>query len=261
MSDLPVLMYHAVGTPMPGRLADLSVPNGLLAEQLSALSEAGYALLGLSDALAAHAAGRTAVALTFDDGYVDFAEQAIAVLAAARATATLYVPTRDLGGTASWLSDGASGLPLLGPDDLADVAAGGIEVGSHGAVHVPMDVLPPSDAADHLRESREVLEDVVQRRVDAFCYPHGYHARRLRRQVAAAGYAHACAIGHRLHAPDEDPYAVSRLHVRPDHDPATLLDLVAGGPRGLLPLAKRAATPAWRLARRTALRTTGTTWT
>lgn len=259
--SLPVLMYHAVGTPMPGALADLSVPPGLLAEQLAALAEAGYALLGLTDALAAHTAGRLAVALTFDDGYADFAEHAVGLLAAATASATLYVPSRDLGGTASWLSGGADRLPLLGPRDLVDVASAGIEVGSHGAVHVPMDVLRPATAAAHLAESRDRLEDVVQRRVDAFCYPHGYHARRLRRQVAAAGYAHACAIGHRLHAPDEDPMAISRLHVRPDHDPATLLDLVTGGPRGLAPIAKRAATPAWRLARRTALRTTGATWT
>lgn len=258
---LPVLMYHAVGTPMPAGLADLTVPAALLAEQLAALTEAGYALLGLSDALRAHEAGRTVAALTFDDGYADFTEQALPVLAGASASATLYVPTRDLGGTASWLPGGAAALPLLGPADLVDVAAAGIEVGSHGAVHVPMDVLPPAEAGAHLSESRRVLEDVVQQPVTSFCYPHGYHAARLRRQVAAAGYDHACAIGHRLHGPSEDRMRISRLHVRPDHDPTTLLDLVAGGPRGLLPLAKQAATPAWRLARRTALSTTGKTWT
>jgi peptidoglycan/xylan/chitin deacetylase (PgdA/CDA1 family) len=257
--SLPVLMYHSVGGPMPASLADLCVSPGLLAEQLAALTEAGYALLGLTDALAAHAEGRTVAALTFDDGYVDFAEHAVGVLATATATATLYVPTRDLGGTASWLP--GTGLSLLGPADLVDVAEAGIEVGSHGAAHVPMDVLPPAAAAAQLTESRTRLEDVVQRPVTSFCYPHGYHAGRLRRQVAASGYAHACAIGHRLHATGEDPFRISRLHVRPDHDPTALLDLVAGGPRGLLPLAKRAATPAWRLARRTALTTTGTTWT
>jgi peptidoglycan/xylan/chitin deacetylase (PgdA/CDA1 family) len=258
---LPVLMYHAIGTPMPESLADLTVPPALLAEQLAALTEAGYALLGLSEALDAHDEGRLAVALTFDDAYVDFVTQAVGVLAGASASATLYAPTRDLGGTASWLGGGADGLPLLGRRDLVDVAGAGIEIGSHGAVHVPMDVLPPATAAAHLGESRAVLEDVVQQRVGSFCYPHGYHAPRLRRQVAAAGYDNACAIGHRVHRADEDRFAVSRLHVRADHDPTTLLDLVVGGPRGLLPLAKRAATPAWRVARRTALRTTGTTWT
>ncbi|WP_182523490.1 polysaccharide deacetylase family protein [Nocardioides dongkuii] len=258
---LPVLMYHAVGTPMPARLADLTVPPALLAEQLAALTEAGYALLGLSDALAAHADGRAAVALTFDDAYADFVENATGVLATAGAGATLYVPTRDLGGTASWLADGAASLPLMSASDVVDVAAEGIEVGSHGAVHVPMDVLRPVTAAAQLGESRVVLEDLVQRPVVAFCYPHGYHARRLRRQVAAAGYEHACAIGHRLHTTGQDRYAVPRLHVTADHDPEALVDLVARGPGGLRPLAKRAATPAWRTARRVALRTTGRTWT
>lgn len=259
--SLPVLMYHAVGTPMPSSLADLTVPTGLLDEQLRALGEAGYTLLGLSDALAAHASGRPAVALTFDDAYADFAERAVGVLAGARAGATLYAPTRDLGGRASWLPGDAAGLALLGPRDLLDVAAAGFEVGSHGARHVPLDVLPPAVAAAELAESRTVLEDAVQRPVTSFCYPHGYHAARLRRQVTAAGYDHACAIGHRRHGSGEDRFAISRLHVRPDHDPTALLDLVAGGPRGLAPVVKRAATPAWRIARRAALRTTGTTWT
>ena len=259
--SLPVLMYHAVGTAMPASLADLTVPPALLAEQLGALHDAGYALLGLSEALAAHDRGRLVVGLTFDDGYADFAEHAVGVLAGAAASATLYVPTRDLGGTASWLPGEAGRLPLLGRSDLVDLAAAGVEIGSHGAQHVPMDVLPAAVAAAHLGESRTVLEDVVQQPVTSFCYPHGYHAPRLRRQVAAAGYDHACAIGHRLHGAGEDRLRISRLHVRADHDPTTLLDLVVGGPRGLLPLVKRAATPAWRVARRTALRTTGTTWT
>lgn len=258
--SLPVLMYHAIGSPLPDRLADLTVPPGLLAEHLAALRGAGYALLGLSDALEAHALGSPAVALTFDDAYADFAEHALPALATAGAGATLYAPTRDLGGTASWLPEGAR-LPLLGPVDLADVATAGVEIGSHGALHVPLDVLPAAEAAAQLRESRAVLEDAVQRPVSSFCYPHGYHARRLRTQVAAAGYVHACAIGHRLHGADEDRMRISRLHVRPDHDATALLDLVAGGPRGLAPLARRAATPAWRAARRVALRTTGATWT
>lgn len=258
VEPLPVLMYHAVGSPMPSALTDLTVDPSLLTEHLAALTDDGWALLGLTEALAAHAAGRRVVGLTFDDGYRDF-EGAVPVLAAAGARATLYVPTRAIGHTASWLPGAAGELPLLDVAGLVAVADAGVEVGSHGAVHVPMDVLPGAEAGRHLTESRRVLADLVGQPVASFCYPHGYHSAALRRRVAAAGYANACAIGHRLDRGD-DALAVQRLMATPDHTGADLQRLVADGSSPWRPALKRAATPAWRLARRTAART-GRTWT
>lgn len=260
-APLPVLMYHAVGSPMPSSLRELSVAPTLLDEQLASLRESGWRLLGLTDALAAQRRGELVAALTFDDAYRDFVDAALPVLSAAGAGATLYAPTRSLGGTAEWMPGAAASLPLLASSDLVGVAAAGVEVGSHGARHVPMDVLPPATAAAYLLESRSVLEAAVQAPVTSLCYPHGYTSRRLQRQVAAAGYTSACTIGHRLHAVDEDPLAVSRLLVGPQHDPAALVELVRHGPRSIAPLVKRAATPAWRVVRRTALRTAKLTWT
>ena len=257
---LPVLMYHSVGGPVPDRLRELSVPADRLDEQLGALVVAGYALLGLTEALARHARGEQVVALTFDDGYTDFLDDGAPVLARHGACSTLYVPSRHLGGHATWLPDGGH-LAILDTGAVREVADLGHEVGSHGAVHVPLDVLPSALAGAQLRESRRVLEDAVERRVESFCYPHGYHSRRLRELVRRAGYRNACAIGHRTSPPGEDPWAVSRLLVGPDHDARAVLDLVRGdGPHGPAPALKRLATPAWRATRRTAL-ATGRTWT
>jgi len=257
---LPVLMYHSVGGALPERLRDLSVPAHRLDEQLGALADADYALVGLTEALARHARGDRVVGLTFDDGYTDFVDAALEVLARHDARSTLYVPTRHLGGHATWLPDGGH-LAILDGEAVREVADRGHEIGSHGAVHVPLDVLPGAQAAAQLRESRRVLEDVVARRVESFCYPHGYHSRRLREQVRRAGYTNACAIGHRTSPAGEDPWAVSRLLVGPDHDGPAVLRLVQeGGPRGAVPALKRLAGPAWRATRRTAL-ATGRTWT
>lgn len=256
---LPVLMYHAVGSPMPPALADLTVPPALLAEQLAALVDDGWGLLGLTEALAAHTAGRRVVALTFDDGYVDFVDAALTVLADVSARATLYVPTRAIGRTASWLPAPAADLTLLGADELVEVAAAGVEVGSHGAEHVPMDVLAGAEADRHLTESRAALEDLLQQPVASFCYPHGYHSAALRRRVAAAGYTNACAIGHRLDR-GADRLAVQRLMATPRHTGTDLQRLVVDGSAPSVPTLKRLATPAWRLARRAAART-GRTWT
>lgn len=262
MTRLPVLMYHSIGGPVPAGLEDLAVPPGLLLDQLAALAEAGHPMLGLTEALARPPGdGPPPVALTFDDGYTDFVSAGLPVLQQLGAAATLYVPTRPLGGRARWLPGEGGDLRLLDPPALVDVAAAGIEVGSHGAEHVPMDVLPAAVADQHLHESRARLEDVLGRPVDSFCYPHGYHSRRLRRQARGAGYGNACAIGHRLHGAADDPFAVSRLHVLPSHRPEDLLHLVRSGPSPWVPAAKRVAGPGWRVARRVALRTAGVTWT
>lgn len=258
---VPVLMYHSVGSVMPGGLEHLSVPPQQLAEQLHALQLAGYQLLGLTSALAAAEAGQRAVGLTFDDGFVDFLEPGLDVLRAAGAAATLYVPTRALGRTATWLPQDGEPLPVMSAAQVAEVAAAGIEIGSHGAEHVPMDVLPIGTAAAHLRESRAALEDVIGAEVTSFCYPHGYHSRRLRREVRASGYRTACAIGHRRHRLPGQPLAVQRLHVGPEHDAAAVVRLVDDGAPALVPSVKRIATPAWRAARWAALRTAGVTWT
>lgn len=248
---LPVLMYHAVGTPMPRGLEWLDVPPTVLAEQLATLRGARWELLGLTEAFAALAADprRRVVALTFDDAYLDFAESAVEVLADQDARATLYAPTGHLGGPASWLPGGGADVPLMDDAALAEVARAGVEIGSHGDLHVPMDTLRPAGATASLRWSRRILQDLTGQPVDTVAYPHGYHSRHLRRQVVAAGYTHGVAIGHRVHVVGSDPTAVQRLAVRPDHRGQALLDLVEHGPAPLVPALKRVAGPAWRTAR------------
>ncbi len=249
MPRLPVLMYHAVGSPMPERLHDLSVPPALLAEQLAALAGDGYRMTGLTEALETDG---PVVALTFDDAYRDFLTAAVPALAAVGATATLYAPSRHVGGTAAWLPAPADALPLLDEDGLREVVAEGHEVGSHGAEHVPFDVLPAREAEAQLAESRDRLEAATGTPMRSFCYPHGYASRRLAGRVAAAGYDNACVIGHRLHRTDADRHRVARLMVTPATSPDDLRRLVVEGVPGLAPRAKQVAGPAWRTARRAA---------
>lgn len=260
--SMPALMYHSVSA-VGGPLSDLAVPRSRLAEQLGALVAAGYTLVGMSEALDRLERGPAGklLAVTFDDGYRDFLAAALPALEGLGARATLYVPSRALGGTASWLPGSGADLPLLTAAEVGEVAARGVEIGSHGAVHVPMDVLPPGQALRQLLESREVLQDVTGGPVTSFCYPHGYHSRRLRGAVRSAGYDNACAIGHRLHGAREDRLAVSRLLAGPQHSPEALVRLVRSGHGGPAPALKRAVTRPWRVARRVVLRTAGVTWT
>ena len=90
-----VLIYHRVG----GRTAsNVDLPAALFDEQIAELAAAGR-LVSIDEAaelvagqVPADPADRPVV-LTFDDGTVDWAEEALPILARHRAPATFYVAT------------------------------------------------------------------------------------------------------------------------------------------------------------------------
>lgn len=254
--SMPALMYHSVSA-VGGPLRDLAVPPKRLAEQLTALTEAGYRLVGMSEALDLLDAGCTdrLLAVTFDDGYRDFLTEGVPALAAANAGATLYASVGHLGDDADWLGRWSPDFgPLLDWSELAEVAAAGVEIGNHSLVHHPLDVLPAGQLREEIVRSHDELEQRLQRRVRSFAYPHGYNGRRVRDTVRAAGHDNATEVGRRLHSPGEKRFAVPRLQPTPDHTGADLVALVAGGGPQLLPRVKRLAQPGWRLVRKAARR-------
>jgi peptidoglycan/xylan/chitin deacetylase (PgdA/CDA1 family) len=253
---MPALMYHSVSA-IGGPLRDLAVPPGLLAEHLAALTAAGYRLVGLSEGLDLLAAGTPdrLVAVTFDDGYRDFLTDGVPALAEAGATATLYASVGHLGGYAGWLGRSAGDFGrMLTWAELAEVAAAGLEIGNHSLIHHPLDVLPPDRLRAEVVRGHDELEQRLGVGVRSFAYPHGYHGRRVRDAVEAAGHDNATEVGRRLYTPRDRRFAVPRLQPTPGHTGADLVALVAGGGPWLTPRLKRLAQPAWRVVRLAARR-------
>lgn len=254
--SVPVLMYHGI-CRVEGPLRDLAVPPPRLAEQLAALTSAGYRLTGMTDALnrLATGPGEPMVVLTFDDGYANFLSSALPALREVDAGATLYVSTGHLGGTAGWLGSHAARFgPLLTWDELGRVAEAGIEIGNHSLLHHPLDVLPAAQVAREIIASREQLAHRLGVTVPSFAYPHGYHSARVRTAVLRAGHDNACEVGRRIYRAGDDRLAIPRLQATGDHTGAELLRLVQRGEGLVGPAAKRMARPGWRVVRRVAER-------
>jgi peptidoglycan/xylan/chitin deacetylase (PgdA/CDA1 family) len=250
-------MYHSVSQVNHPTLGDLAVPPDRLREQLGALTDAGYRLVGQSEALDLLAKGvrDPLVVLTFDDGYANFVTDGLKVLSEVGAGATLYMSVGHTGKLADWLGDAATAFgPLMTWEQLDTVHAAGIEIGNHSLVHHPLDVLPPAQLDREIRASRDLLVDRYEQPVRSFAYPHGYNDRAVRDMVARYGHDNACEVGYRLYRPSGDPFAVPRFQPTPSMSGADLVTLVRTGGPQLVPRLKRVAQPGWRLTRTVALR-------
>jgi peptidoglycan/xylan/chitin deacetylase (PgdA/CDA1 family) len=207
-------------------------------------------MVGLTEALGIlrrDSASRV-VALTFDDGLLDFLN-AVDVLLGLGARATLYVPTATVGLRASRWDRDRSRLSWA---HIRGIASAGIEIGSQAVSGRPLDT--GSSVGAELHDSRRTIEDEVGRAVSSFCYPGGRAGPQVRSAVAAAGYRNACTLGPGTANAAHDPLMIPRIRVRPTATGPAVHDTACTGESGVLVRMRRLAVPAWQVTRRTAHR-------
>ncbi len=158
--------------------------------------------------------GEEAVALTFDDGFLNLAEFAWPLLRDAGLPATVFAVTEHVGGTNRWGGidePGIPALPLMDWDTLARVASEGLAIGSHTCSHARLPGLDDPSLAHELHASRELLEARTGAAVRTFAYPYGDHDARTV-EAARAVYDAACTTELSwLRPEDSDPLRLPRL--------------------------------------------------
>jgi peptidoglycan/xylan/chitin deacetylase (PgdA/CDA1 family) len=245
---VPVLLYHAV-TATPGdQIAPFTVPPDEFARQLDAVLATGRRVVRFGELLDGVADRRPSVAITFDDGYADFATSALPALLSRSLPSSLFLTT-------GWLAGGARREPgptdpMLAWSQLPELLESGVELGAHSHSHPQLDTLNGRSLRNELTRPKDLLEAALDRPVDLFAYPHGYSGPRVRRATADAGYRGAAAVRNALYRSGTDPFAAARLTVTSSttaDDVARWLDgvgvQVAGAGESL-------ATKGWRAYRR-----------
>jgi peptidoglycan/xylan/chitin deacetylase (PgdA/CDA1 family) len=163
-------------------------------EQLHYLADSGFRCVSLDDWRRAAAAkspipGR-AVVLTFDDGYVDFAEYAWPLLQKHGFTASLFVVTDLVGDRSRWDSILGEEAPLLDWPELRRLQCEGVEIGSHSATHRPLVGLSNVDVVREAVSSRASLIQELGTPVHAFAYPFGLTSKVVQHLVGASGFTY-----------------------------------------------------------------------
>lgn len=190
-----VLMYHGV-EDVPSDPHQLCVTPAKFAEQMTWLAERGLRGVSMGELLAAVRSGRERglVGLTFDDGYVNVLENALPELRRHGFTATMFIISGLLGGTNEWEDGGAPVWRLMSAGQVAEVAAAGMEIGSHSRTHPRLRGVETDRLREEVAESRSSLGGLLGASVQGFAYPYGSMDAAAREAVRAAGYDYACAV-------------------------------------------------------------------
>jgi peptidoglycan/xylan/chitin deacetylase (PgdA/CDA1 family) len=232
---LRILFYHRVSDDDD----PLAVPPLRFRRQMELLAERGYDVVGLAEAVELLERGVVpdrVIALNFDDGFLDVAENALPELERLGFRATVFLPTGVIDGTASFLWYRHQPR-VLGWDEIRQLDdEGTLRFEAHSVTHPNLLLLDREAARHEIRQSKAVLEARLGRPVEAFCYPAGLFGERERAFVAEAGFRVAVSCEPGVNLPGGDPFALRRRQVDPRDSLLDFRAKVGGGHDTPLPL-------------------------
>jgi len=197
-ANVPVLCWHQIRVPTSADSTDARpyiVSPRRLAEQLDALSRAGFTAVG-GDALASHVLRGTPlphkpVLLTFDDGSAGQYTQALPILRRHHFVATFFVMTVVLD-KPGWLSR----------RQVRALDGAGMTIAAHTWDHHPVPEYTAADWARQLVEPRDELAGIVGHPVRLFAYPDGLWSPAAFPHLQRARFTAAFQLAGKLDAAD-----------------------------------------------------------
>ena len=202
-----ILTYHSLDDT--GSVISLAPDR--FREHVEWLAEGGVPVKSLERLVAEP--DQPGIALTFDDGFENFASVAWPLLKERGLPATLFVVTDQVGRDNRWGGATTSGipvLPLLDWDSLGRLQSDGLSVGAHTRRHARLTALSDAELTDDWAGAADVIAERLGYRPDSLAYPFGVVDDRVA-QAAATHYALACTTAYRPLRRTDDRTRLPRL--------------------------------------------------
>ena len=204
-------MFHDVSDPTTPSTLQWVMRLDLLEALLRFLQKSQFQTISCTDLIAKKDTYLPkTIALTFDDGYASFHTLALPLLKKYGFTATVFMTTDFIDGM---VQSGGVDHPALTRAQLQDLAANGIEIGSHGCRHTDMRKLTTEEKDAEFSKSKAILEDITQKKVNVLSYPHGRYDTSTEYAVKKSGYTGACSVFTGLSKSSFTQFAYDRLEL------------------------------------------------
>jgi len=226
---VPIICYHSVtgdAAPVARDPHKQHIPVKLFLSQLDYL-QTHHNVISLSEYVEARRNKRKlpdrSVVLTFDDGFEDFYSVAAPHLYERKLPATVFIITDRVFGR--FVPEGES---FLSWDQIRELAAGGIEIGSHSCSHLPLSGLTREEGNKELSESRALLQSNVGCSPIPLSYPFGQTSESISRLAQSMDFTCAIASDSGPNREDASIFMLSRTVIASDDDVATFAARVSG---------------------------------
>jgi len=207
-----ILMFHSISHA--GGATSITPPA--FAAQMQALQDAGLPVLSL-DQVAEGLSGGTplpahSVALTFDDGFQDFADTAWPQIKRRGWPVTVFLPTDRMGGAENWKGQMSPPRPLMSWQEVIRLSREGVDFGGHTATHADMPTLSPAELTHEIRASFDAIKARTGRAPRHFAPPYGHSTAPVRQAIVQV-FATSCGTGLGQTRPGADLQDLPRLEM------------------------------------------------
>ena len=203
-----ILTWHSVdesGSP-------ISIPLDMFLRQVEWLASGRVRVVGVEELIELDDEV-DAVALTFDDGFANFATLAAPRLRERRLPVTVFVVTGQAGRDNRWHGESPAGipvLPLLDWDQLGQLQESGVTLGAHTKTHPNLTTLERAALEDEFATSASEMERRLGRRPTGMAYPYGAVDTRVA-ETAGRTFRWACTTEFRAVGPRDARLLLPRL--------------------------------------------------
>lgn len=230
-------MYHSISDSIEPGIAPyyrVCTSPKRFAEHMQWLADAGYRGVTLAEGLAILdgelRSDTRPVVITFDDGLEDLYTRAYQILDRHEFSATAYVPTGYIARSPMSLHS----RRCMTWAQVLDLSQCGIEFGSHTVAHPVLYRLSWEEIAKEIAVSRDVIEQKLGRKANAFAYPYAFpqhdtaFATRFVTELDSYGYTSCVTTMLGRVRVGDNRLLLKRLPVNTDDDCELLLAKLSG---------------------------------
>jgi len=209
---VPIVMYHSVVDILPVSQSDgLKITKDNFAAQMKYLKDNDFRTLTMdeiNDFLKNNKPiPKKSVALTFDDGYEDNYSNVYPLLKSYGFKATVFVVAKSIDGGANYLTSA----------QLKEMQQNGMDIESGTDENVRLGNLTSDNQLASLKESKTILETLLNKKVNYVSYPFGSYNAQTLVEANNAGYTLGLSRDGKWAYKTDGQFKLSRVYIGPKH--------------------------------------------